>query len=100
MHKDEVINKVRDYKKLLQDHFDLDSVYLFGSYLKGNAQEDSDIDVAVVVNKLHGDYFSTIPVAWKLRTQIDNRIEPMVFEKGRDDSGFLEEIINTGIEII
>jgi predicted nucleotidyltransferase len=99
MGKDEVINKVRNYKKLLKEHFDLDSVYLFGSYLKGNAKEDSDIDVAIIVNKLQGDYFSTIPVAWKLRSQIDNRIEPMVFEKGRDESGFLEEILNTGIEI-
>ncbi len=99
MGKDEVINKVRNYKKLLKEHFDLDSVYLFGSYLKGNAKEDSDIDVAIIVNKLQGDYSSTIPVAWKLRSQIDNRIEPMVFEKGRDESGFLEEILNTGIEI-
>ncbi|HMT10474.1 MAG TPA: nucleotidyltransferase domain-containing protein [Ignavibacteria bacterium] len=99
MGKDEVINKVRNYKKLLKEHFDLDSVYLFGSHLKGNAKEDSDIDVAIIVNKLQGDYFSTIPVAWKLRSQIDNRIEPMVFEKGRDESGFLEEILNTGIEI-
>lgn len=99
MGKDEVITKVRNYKKLLQGHFDIDRVFLFGSYLKGTAGVDSDIDVAIIVNKLHGDYFSTIPIAWKLRSQIDNRIEPMVFEKGRDDSGFLEEIINTGIEI-
>lgn len=100
MGKDEVIEKIRNYKKLLTDHFDVDSVFLYGSYLKGTAGEDSDIDVAIIVNKLQGDYFSTIPLAWKLRSQIDNRIEPMVFEKGKDESGFLEEIINSGIEIV
>ena len=100
MGKDEVIEKVRRYKKLLEDHFDIDKIYLYGSYLKGTAYEDSDIDVAIVVNRLNGDYFSTIPVAWKLRSQIDNRIEPLLFEKGKDEAGFLEEIINTGIEVI
>ncbi len=100
MGKDEVIEKIRNYKKLLTDHFDVDRVFLYGSYLKGTAGEDSDIDVAIIVNKLKGDYFSTIPLAWKLRSQIDNRIEPLVFEKGKDESGFLEEIINEGIEIL
>lgn len=100
MGKDEVIEKVRQYKKLLEGHFDVDKIYLYGSYLKGTASEDSDIDVAIVVNGLIGDYFSTIPVAWKLRSQIDNRIEPLLFEKGKDDGGFLEEIVNTGIEVI
>lgn len=99
MGKDEVIEKIKNYKLLLKEHFDLDKVYLYGSYLKGTANEDSDIDVAVVVNKLHGDYFTTIPVAWNLRSRIDNRIEPLVFEKGKDESGFLEEIINNGLEI-
>lgn len=99
MGKDEVIEKIRKYKKLLEVHFDIDKVYLFGSYLKGNATEDSDIDVAIIVNSLKGDYFSTVPLAWKIRSQIDNRIEPLILEKGNDDSGFLSEIINSGIEV-
>ncbi len=99
MGKDEVIEKVRQYKKLLEDHFDIDKIYLYGSYLKGTASEDSDIDVAIIVNSLKGDYFSTIPLAWKIRSEIDNRIEPLVFERDKDESGFLAEIINSGIEI-
>jgi predicted nucleotidyltransferase len=30
----EAINKVRQYKDLLKDHFQLENVYLFGSYAK------------------------------------------------------------------
>lgn len=99
MGEEEVIKKVKSYKALLKDYFDIDSVYLYGSYTQGSAHEDSDIDVAIIVNHLSGDYFSTIPLAWKLRSKIDNRIEPIIFEKEKDESGFLDEILKTGVEI-
>ena len=99
MDKREIINKLLQYKLLLSKHFDLDRLILFGSYVKGNPGIDSDIDVAIIVNKLEGDYFSYTPLLWKLRREIDDRIEPLLFEKGRDESGFLQEIIRTGLEI-
>ena len=99
MDKNEAINKVRQYKSLLKDYFDLNQVYLFGSYAKETNKEDSDIDVAIVVNQLTGDYFSTTPLIWKLRRQIDDRIEPILIEKDNDKGGFLDEIRKHGIEI-
>lgn len=100
MDKNEVINKVKQYRILLKDYFTLESVYIFGSWAKENHREDSDIDVAVVVNHLEGDYFSTIPLLWKLRRQIDDRIEPVLIEKDNDKGGFLDEIQKYGIEIV
>lgn len=99
MDKNEVINKIQQYKLLLQSHFDIDKIYLFGSYARETNRADSDIDVAIVVNALSGDYFSTTPLLWKLRRQIDDRIEPILLEKGNDKSGFLERIEQEGIEI-
>ena len=99
MDKAEVINKIRQYRFLLKEYFDVDKVYLFGSYAKDTNRVDSDIDVAIVVNSIKGDYFSTTPLIWKLRRQIDDRIEPILIEKDNDASGFLEEIQNSGIEI-
>ncbi len=99
MDKEEAINKVRQYRFLLKDYFDVDKVYIFGSYAKETNREDSDIDVAIVVNSLQGDYFSTTPLIWKLRRQIDDRIEPILIEKNNDISGFLDEIRRTGIEV-
>ncbi len=99
MDKAEAINKIRQYKLLLKDYFDVDKVYPFGSYAKKTNRKDSDIDVAIVVNSIKGDYFSTIPLMWKLRRQIDDRIEPILIEKDNDSSGFLEEIQKNGIEI-
>lgn len=99
MDKKEVIEKIREYKKLLSNHYDLYKVVLFGSYAQGNARTDSDIDVAVIVNKIKGDYFTYTPLLWKLRRQVDNRIEPLLFEKGKDTSGFLQQIMANGIEV-
>ena len=99
MDKAEAIRKVRQYKILLKEYFDVDKVYLFGSYAKETNREDSDIDVAIVVNSIKGDYFSTTPLIWKLRRQIDDRIEPIIIEKDNDNSGFFEEIQKNGIEI-
>lgn len=97
--KNEVIEKVRAYKILLKDYFDMNSVYLFGSYAKDTYTEDSDIDVAVIFDQIEGDYFAVNPLFWKLRRQIDDRIEPIIIEKNFDDANFLDEIIRTGIEI-
>ncbi len=67
MDKSEAIEKIRQYRLLIKEHFDLDKVYLFGSYAKETNREDSDLDVAIVVNSLKGDYFSITPILWKLR---------------------------------
>jgi hypothetical protein len=55
--------------------------------------------VAVIVKSVTGDYFSVVPLLWKLRRQVDDRIEPVLFEKDRDESGFLAAILKQGIEI-
>ncbi len=99
MDKNEAIDKVKQYKLLLEKYFKLENVYLFGSYAKKSSKEDSDIDVAVVVSNISGDYFSVNPLLWKLRRQVDDRIEPILIDKNNDKSGFLEEIKRNGIEI-
>ena len=95
----EVIKKLVLYKGLLTRHFDLDSVILFGSYASGMQREDSDIDVAVVVNSIQEDFFTYAPLLWKLRREIDDRIEPILLDKENDASGFLQQIQKTGVVI-
>ncbi|MBN1904145.1 MAG: nucleotidyltransferase domain-containing protein, partial [Deltaproteobacteria bacterium] len=99
MDKTEVIKKLKKYKKLLSKNMLFDQMVLFGSYATGNNREDSDIDVAVIVDKIEGDYFSTRPLLWKLRREIDDRIEPVILDKNHDESGFLKEILKNGIQI-
>jgi predicted nucleotidyltransferase len=99
MDKREAISKVQAYRLLLKDYFELENVYLFGSYAKNTNREDSDIDVAIVVKHVEGDYFAINPLLWKLRRQIDDRIEPILIEKDFDEADFLGEIKKYAIEI-
>ncbi len=100
MDKEEAIKKVKEYSILLKKYIPFEKVYLFGSYAKNTNRSDSDIDVAIVVSKLEGDFFTIQPLLWKLRRQVDDRIEPILIEKDNDYSGFLIEIQRNGIEIV
>ncbi|MCK5230056.1 MAG: nucleotidyltransferase domain-containing protein [Desulfobulbaceae bacterium] len=95
----EIIKKLEIYKKLLSQHIKLESLVLFGSYAKGTANTQSDVDVAVIVDGQQGDFFSTRPILWKIRRLVDDRIEPVLIDKKHDDSGFLSEIMKNGVII-
>jgi len=100
--RNDIISKVRKYKQLVIDSkfpMQIENVYLFGSYAKGTQREHSDIDVAFVVNKFKGDFFKVVPPIWKLRRQIDFRIEPHVIARDTDYAGMIDEIQQTGILI-
>lgn len=99
MDNSEVLTILSKYKLLVSKYFDIDKVVLFGSFAKGNQHEYSDIDVAIIVNSLQQDFFIYAPLLWKLRREVDERIEPIIIEKNNDKSGFLEEILRTGVEI-
>ena len=71
-------------------------VVLYGSQLRGTAREDSDIDVAVITRGLGDDYLDLAAELYRLRSEIDLHIEPVLLDETRDRSGFIEEILRTG----
>jgi predicted nucleotidyltransferase len=71
-------------------------IVLFGSYAKGTNKEESDIDVAVIVEKIDGSFLEKEAGLYKIRRNIDENIEPVLFEAGSDKSGFLESILSYG----
>ncbi|AXF55589.1 nucleotidyltransferase domain-containing protein [Salicibibacter kimchii] len=92
---------VQAYTDLLRKELDLQSVYIFGSYVNGNATEDSDIDVAVVANDFSGDSIEDTMRLMKIRREVDIRIEPHPFqsEDFQDDYPFVKEILENGSEV-
>jgi predicted nucleotidyltransferase len=96
MDKSVVISKLSKYRLLVSKHFDIEDMILFGSYAKGSQEDESDIDVAIIVKSINQDFFSYAPLLWKLRREIDDRIEPILIEKDKDESGFLVEILKSG----
>ena len=57
MDKEKVVKIAQRYKAAVAEHFPIKALYLYGSYSKGIATEDSDIDIAVVVDRLCDNYF-------------------------------------------
>jgi len=99
MDKKQAVIMARRYLLLVKNYFDVEKMYIYGSYAKGNYKQDSDIDIAVVIKSTDKDFFSTNPILWKLRREVDDRIEPILIERENDQSGFLSEIKSEGIEI-
>lgn len=95
---------VESYLKDLSYEFEIDKAFLFGSYTKGNYGVDSDIDVAIF-----SDYFKNKErvesikfLLKKARKYRGVDLQPISFTKEdyEERLGIVEEIINTGFEIV
>ncbi|MBP3227615.1 MAG: nucleotidyltransferase domain-containing protein [Bacteroidaceae bacterium] len=96
---EEAINLVRQYKTVISPRFNDDvQVYMYGSYSKGYANPWSDIDVAVVVPKIEGEY---LPLATDLCHDIHKvsvLIEPVLLEAD-EPSPLYRDVMRTGIRV-
>ncbi|MFP4448867.1 MAG: nucleotidyltransferase family protein [Bacteroidales bacterium] len=101
MDKREAIKIAKRYADIVSRHYNVKKVIMFGSYAKGTYREDSDIDLAIILNSVD-DLFKIQVELMKLRTDDDLLIEPHPF----DSSDFspsdptISEILKNGIEII
>ena len=98
MDKKQAIDIVRAYKEAIMPMYKNAKVYLYGSYSKGNARQDSDIDVAVIVPHITGNWFSVVPPLWTCARRVNSLIEPVIMEEN-EQSPLYEDIIKTGIAI-
>ena len=98
MDKRTVVNIAKRYKRALVNAIGPAKVYLFGSYSKGCARPDSDIDIAVVVPSINGDYYSTAAHLWRITMDVNTLIEPVLIEESHP-SPLYEDILQTGIAI-
>lgn len=96
MDKREAIKIAKEYKKAVVKQFASASVYLYGSYSKGTARDNSDIDFAVIVPRLNGDYMSTAAKLWRITMDINTLIEPVLIEECHP-SPLYEDILRTGV---
>ncbi|RPH33624.1 MAG: nucleotidyltransferase domain-containing protein [Bacteroidales bacterium] len=94
---------INQYISLIKkNHKGIKRAILFGSYAKNNERLDSDIDIALIFDKLNdSDKFDLQVQLMLLASQIDSRIEPHPISKKdfNSNSPFIIEIKRTGIEI-
>ena len=96
MDKDLALLAIRKFSESVRTILDPVMVVLYGSYANGTQTESSDIDVAVVVDRIRGDYLDQEAALYRIRRDIDDRIEPVLLEKDNDRSGFLQSIMDSG----
>ena len=96
--------KVLRFYQAAKQLFPIKKMLLYGSYANGTATEDSDIDVAVVVDQT--DHSKRIEITAKLfhaAFDIDTAIEPKCIfwdeYVNPEEASILSEIINKSIEI-
>lgn len=92
---------IKKYILLLkQKGIEVSKVILFGSYAKGMARPDSDIDLAIVSAQFGKDNWKEMVLLRKLALKIDSHIEPLPFApQDMEDrySTLSQEINKTGI---
>jgi uncharacterized protein len=96
-----IIDTVKQYLMTIPLELGVKRAYLFGSYAKGDEREESDIDIAIVIENMP-DFFLVQKLLMKLRRKIDLRIEPHPIKEQdfNPNNPFAFEIENTGIKII
>lgn len=75
--------------------------YLFGSYVKGRADEWSDIDLAILTDKFMGDSFDFRFMLAKIARSIDPDIEPHPYlaSEFNESNPIAVEIMRTGEKV-
>jgi predicted nucleotidyltransferase len=93
---------IKNYIEELRNHgIPVKEVILFGSRARGGAEDESDIDVAIVSEVFTGDRFEDRRRIVPLRRDIDSRIEPIPITPAAFAAGgnLIDEIKKTGIKI-
>jgi predicted nucleotidyltransferase len=96
MDKTDIMNNVRRYAQEVHKALSPDAIVLFGSHANGTATADSDIDIAVIIDDFKGDRLEASAKLCNLTWDIDTRIEPILLDKAKARSGFINEVLRTG----
>ncbi len=103
MSKVEAKKIVKKYaKKLEEENYPFSAIYLFGSYAKGKSHKWSDIDVAVISEKLKRNRDKNENLLWHIRREVDSMIEPHGFtvkDFQNECDPMVSEIKKTGIRV-
>ncbi len=104
MSQTDVINIIRAYLLVLKKAgINIDKAYLYGSYARNEANDESDIDVLLVSSLFDTDDDYVLSKPWLFTKKVDYRIEPLSIGLKKfttdDTSPIIEVVRQTGIEI-
>ena len=99
MTREEALALVRRYKEVISPRFAVaPKVMMFGSYSKGYANPDSDIDVAVIVPTYGNSKHELSMALWRDVRSISFLIEPVLMAEDRW-SPLYDDVMRTGVAV-
>jgi len=100
MDQKDALDIARQYASIIQMHYDVMQIFLFGSYSNQTYHSDSDIDIAVIIKDFKNPIDTQLELM-RLRRNVDSRIEPHPYrEKDFNISNpFFHEIMKSGLRI-
>jgi len=87
---------IKRYVAKIAGNYDIERIYLFGSYVKGQAKENSDIDLYMESDLYGLEYFEFVE---QLREQLKKKVEVLSNKTVQEHSKIHEEIKRTGLLI-
>ena len=92
------IEKIKDIVKPIANKYNVQSIYLFGSYARGEANENSDLDFLV----FGGDKFkltNIFALAEDLRIAFQRQVDVFEISEINTDSDFYSTIMNERLNV-
>lgn len=92
------IEKIKDIVKPIADKYNVQSIYLFGSYARGDANENSDLDFLV----FGGDNFkltNIFSLAEDLRAAFQRQVDVFEISEINTNSTFYSTIMNERLSV-
>ena len=90
------IDSIKKSCKAILDEYNVKFCYLFGSYAKGLATEDSDVDLLISVEADGLKYFELIET---LRESLKKKVDLLDVSQLTNNQKLIEEILNYGVKI-
>ncbi|HHT38042.1 MAG TPA: helix-turn-helix domain-containing protein [Mollicutes bacterium] len=89
---DDIVRSVND----VANKYNVEYVYLFGSYAKGTARPDSDVDLLINTKEKGLSYFGLVE---DLRNNLKKKVDLINVTELEDNNELLLEILKDGVKI-
>ena len=90
------IDCIREGVQKIFSNYDIKFCYLFGSYAKGYAKDDSDIDLLIDTEITGLDFFGLVE---ELRVELNKKVDLLRLKDISSNLELLKEILKDGVKI-
>ena len=96
---DDIKNSIAHFLVAVKKKYRIKAAYLYGSYAKGQADNWSDVDIAVVSPDFPDNLYDTRLELMRMAIKVDDRLEPRPFKDDAFNAGdpLAAEVKNYGI---